>query len=247
MTQDVEDTSRLSKCGWNSFRPELFLNEPGRRSRDVGDRFLSILQEFSQGTQVLELCCGAGRLLTHLARSGYEMVGLDLSAEMLEICREEASRSGRTVDQRIRLVQADMCTFDLKQAFDFIILEDDGFVYLLTLEDQLSCLSRVRDHLIDGGYFFLSFTTPERELPNSCEVEYDPVLQVKTSQNRWENGDLNLVQEGFERRKLTYPSELELLLKSSGLEPVHRWGDLNRNAFTDPLNQEYNYLIKRTA
>lgn len=58
----MDDTSRLDRCGWSSFRPDLFLNEPGRLSRDLGDAFLKMLRDFSGGKRVLELCCGAGRI-----------------------------------------------------------------------------------------------------------------------------------------------------------------------------------------
>ena len=250
MPEPISETPRLDTCGWSSFRPELFLNEPGRKSRDVDAAFLALLRDFCSGERVLELCCGAGKLLVHLARSGYETVGLDLSPEMLDICRREVSREGVDVQARIRLIQGDMCSFDLRQAFDFIVLEDDGFVYLLTQEDQIRCLSRVRRHLADGGYFFLSFTTPDRELAATGGFDYDPITQVKTAPNRWAvadaQGKLTVVEEGFERRKLTYPCELELLLQLAGLEAVYRWGDLDRTPFSEPSTQEYHYLIRNS-
>ena len=251
MGENSVDTSRLDRCGWSSFRPELFLNEPGRKSRDEGDAFLKLLQDFCRGHHGLELCSGAGKLLIHLARNGYEVVGLDLSHEMLEICRKDMAEEDEEVQRSIRLVQGDMCTFDLGKTFDFIILEDDGFGYLLTQEDQISCLRRVRQHLSNEGYFFLSCTTPEKEWASSApgEYEYDPILQIKTAEHLWsvvdDSGNEKIVKEGFERRKLTYPCELELLLRFVGLHVVHRWGDLDRNAFVDPSKQEYNYLIRK--
>ena len=52
---------------------------------------------------ILELACGTGRVLLPLARAGREIVGLDLSAQMLARCRaalagepdEAASSSSR--------------------------------------------------------------------------------------------------------------------------------------------------------
>lgn len=40
----------------------------------------------------------------------------------------------------------------LKERFDFIIMEDDSFVYLHTGADQLACLRRVREHLGADGH-----------------------------------------------------------------------------------------------
>lgn len=249
MSDSTKDTSRLKRCGWSSFRPQLFLNEPGRKSRDLGSAFVRLLKDYSKGKRVLELCCGAGKLLIQLARQGYNVVGLDLSHKMLEVCRREVEKEPESVRKRIRLVWEDMCTFELKETYHFIILEDDGFGYLLTQEEQLACLRRVGMHLSSAGLFFLSCKTPDLELACQGPYEYDPLLQIKKETCKWdttdEQGKKMTVEEGFERRKLTYPCELELLLEIAGLVALHRWGDLDRNPFTDPSKQAYNYLIRK--
>ncbi len=45
-------SNRLQHVGWESFRPELFLGEPGRLGPDVGPRMLSLLRDFSPGDRV---------------------------------------------------------------------------------------------------------------------------------------------------------------------------------------------------
>ena len=249
MSDSTKDTSRLNRCGWSSFRPQLFLNEPGRKSRDLESAFIRLLKDYSKGKRILELCCGAGKLLIQLARQGYDVVGLDLSRKMLEVCRREVEKEPESVRKRIRLVWEDMCTFELKETYHFIILEDDGFGYLLTQEEQLACLRRVGMHLSSPGLFFLNCKTPDLELACQGSYEYDPLLQIKKEACKWdtidEHGNKRTVEEGFERRKLTYPCELELLLEIAGLETLHRWGDLDRNPFTDPSKQAYNYLIRK--
>lgn len=243
------DLSRLNACGWNSFKPALFFNDCGRKHRDVGDDFIRIINEVCAGEKILELCSGGGKLLIQLARAGFRVTGMDLSKDMLDICRKKVDNEDKVVQERIRLVQEDMCTFDIKEKFDFIILEDDGFVYLLTQEDQTSCLQQVHTHLAENGFFFLSFTTPQKELSSSSKFEYDPIRQIKTQPCVWtlvdETGQRAIAREGVERRRLTYPGELELLLKISGLQPVSRWGDLQKHPFVNPITEEYNYLIKK--
>lgn len=242
--------SRLDACGWNSFSAGLFFKDEGRRHRDIGDDLLHIIHKHCKGSKVLELCSGGGKLLLHLAKVGFTITGIDLSKDMLEICQHEINKEPKAVQDRIILIQGDMCTFDLKKKFDFIILEDDGFMYLLTKEDQLSCLERVYMHLADNGLFFLSFSTPQKELSSSGGYEYDAVSQIKTQPCEWNvvdrDGKKKIIKQGVERRRMTHPQELELLLHISKLIPVYRWGDLQMHPFTDPLAQEYNYLIKKS-
>jgi len=249
MKSRSKNLSRLDACGWSSFRPTLFFDDDGRRRRDVGDDFIRIINEICPGKMILELCSGGGKLLIQLAQAGFKVTGIDLSKDMLDICRKIVENEEKVIQERIRLVQDDICTFELKEKFDFIILEDDGFMYLLTQEDQLLCLQRVHAHLAGNGFFFLSFSTPQKELNSLGEFEYDTIHQVKTQPCVWtivdENGVRDTVREGVERRRLTYPCELELLLQISGLQPVSRWGDLQEQPFVDPFSQEYNYLIKK--
>ena len=58
---------------------------PYRERQDVGF-FVEAAKE-SEGP-VLELGCGTGRVLIPTARAGVEITGLDLSTDMLGICRK---------------------------------------------------------------------------------------------------------------------------------------------------------------
>ena len=241
--------SRLDACGWSSFRQELFINEPGRVAREVGPQVATVLDKFSPGRRVLELCSGTGRQLIALAHRGYSTVGVDLSREMLEVCRSRLRQEPERVRRCVELIHADICGFALDRTFDAVILEDDGFGYLLTRADQIACLNAVRDHLDERGVFLLCNKTPQIELSATEQYEYDAAQQVKVSRCAWtvvdDHGRRSVVKEGFERRRLTYPDELEQLLTNAGLRVLHRWGDLHMTPFTDPAEHEYCYLMDR--
>ncbi|WP_096188073.1 class I SAM-dependent methyltransferase [Evansella halocellulosilytica] len=44
---------------------------------------------------ILELACGTGRVLLHLAKNGYKITGLDMSKEMLDILKEKLMKQKR--------------------------------------------------------------------------------------------------------------------------------------------------------
>jgi len=92
------------------------------------------------GGPILELGCGTGRVLLPLARAGYEITGIDLSVGMLERCRARLQSEPPEVRDRVRLVAADMTSFDLGRRFATILCPFAGFQQLRAVEQQLACL-----------------------------------------------------------------------------------------------------------
>ena len=60
---------------------------------------------------VLDLGCGTGSMTELLAEKGYDMIGVDLSADMLEIAMDKRSRKG--LDRISSILQQDMREFEL--------------------------------------------------------------------------------------------------------------------------------------
>src|SRR3972149_872925 len=125
---------------------------PYRDRRDVSF-WVDMARE--SGGPVLEVGCGTGRVLIPTARAGVEVVGLDYSQAMLITCGEKLSREPAPVRSRVEFVLGDMRRFDLGRTFSLITTPFRPFQHLLTVEDQLSCLSCVHRHLSEGGRFVL--------------------------------------------------------------------------------------------
>ena len=60
------------------------------------------------GGPVLELGCGTGRVLIPTARQGTKVSGVDLSDDMLAICRSKLSQEAAEVQERVRIHKADI-------------------------------------------------------------------------------------------------------------------------------------------
>jgi SAM-dependent methyltransferase len=109
---------------------------------------------------VLEIGCGTGRILIPTARAGLEIVGLDLSAHMLAVCRQRLEQEDEEVQARVQLVQADMRAFELSQKYRLITIPFRPFQHLTTIEDQMACLGAIRSHLEVGSRFILDIFNP---------------------------------------------------------------------------------------
>jgi len=114
------------------------------------------------GSPVLELACGTGRITIPLAREGFEVIGLDLSAEMLRIAREKLSKERPEVSARVRLIEADMSDFALDEIVNLAFIPASSLFHLHTDEQRSSCLSCIGRHLKPGGGVIVDLTPAER-------------------------------------------------------------------------------------
>jgi len=102
---------------------------------------------------VLELGCGTGAVLAGLG-SGYSLTGIDLSSRMLERARRRCPEA--------RLLEADITRFELDETFDAVICVFDTLNHVTSLEGWETVVSKVAQHLRDGGLFFFDLNTVGR-------------------------------------------------------------------------------------
>ena len=98
---------------------------------------------------LLDLACGTGSVSVRLAAKGYEVIGVDLSPEMLS----EAQNKAYTTGQSILFLCQDMTALDLYGTVDAAVCTLDGLCHLPD-EDSLSAtLQKVSLFMNPGGVF----------------------------------------------------------------------------------------------
>ncbi|HSE39326.1 MAG TPA: class I SAM-dependent methyltransferase [Acidobacteriota bacterium] len=113
-----------------------------------------------QGSPILELGCGTGRILIPIAETGIECYGLDMYRDMLGICETKVRALGLT---NVRLQSASMDQFEYDQKFSMIYIPFRSFQHLLDPESQMRCLRLIRNHLKPDGLFILDVFAPNME------------------------------------------------------------------------------------
>ena len=97
----------------------------------------------------LDLGCGTGRMTLELARRGYDMTGVDLSAEMLNVARERADEEGLDV---LWLCQ-NMTEFELYGTVDVTLCCLDGINHLTDTASLSKTFALVHNYLSPDGLF----------------------------------------------------------------------------------------------
>lgn len=224
----------------------------------AGDVDFYVEMAKESGGPVLELGCGTGRVLLPIARAGLAATGLDLSEFMLAVLRQKLEREDSQVRDRVRIVTADMRRFDLGKSFPLITIPFRAFQHLLELDDQLSCLACIREHLAPKGHFILNVFNPSIPLmtQNPGEEQGDePEITMSDGRKvrrRWRSFDHDWHRQVFRAEliyyvkhpdgrkerlvhafplRFLYRYEAEHLLVRSGFDIEALYADFDRSSF----------------
>ena len=106
---------------------------------------------------ICDLGCGPGSMTIALAERGYDMIGVDLSSEMLTVARERAEVAG--VGDRILWLLQDITAFELFGTVEAVISCLDTMNHLTDRAAFKKCLSLVHNYLVPGGLFLFDLNS----------------------------------------------------------------------------------------
>lgn len=219
-----------------------------------------LAEEGIQDGILLDLGCGTGSVTELLAKSGFDMIGIDNSEEMLEIAIEKRGESGLDI---LYLLQ-DMREFELYGTVKGVVSICDSMNYILDEEDLLDVFKLVHNYLDNHGIFVFDMNTmykyqeiladntfaEDREessfiwgnyYDEEDEInQYDLTLFVKEEDGRYRKYEETHLQRAYEQECV------EELIKESGLELLHVY-----DAFTKDLpaedSQRIYFVCRRPA
>lgn len=154
---------------------------------------------------VLDLGCGTGSMTLELARRGYDMIGVDASADMLSVAYERKTAAGL---DRVLLLCQDMRAFELYGTVGAAVSTLDCINYLTEEGDLDKCFSLVHNYLDPGGLFLFDVNTPYKFREIFGENSY--ILEDEDCFCAWQNDydertglcrfDLSVFREGADGR-----------------------------------------------
>lgn len=195
-----------------------------------------IKQYRPQSVEVLELGSGTGKHAHLLAKLGYHTLGLERSAEMVDIANQ-------TQTENVAFKVADITDFELNRSFDVALSLFHVISYLTDNDSLINTFKNVYRHLNQGGLFIfdvwhspaVNFQVPEKRSKtlqdehihvtrhaepvidreqNIVEVNYEITVEDLKS------GQKTTFGENHPMRHFSKP-EIELLAYATGFEVLH--------------------------
>jgi SAM-dependent methyltransferase len=170
----------------SGFPPETARMPWADRTEMEVERALAMLKP-AGGERVLDLACGTGRHSRELRRRGFEVVGVDISPELLEMAEREASEAGL----EITFMQADLRELELSEEFDLVLSLNDGAVgYFETDEENRRTFEVVARALRSGGGHLMQLPNvlhAEKSLPAKSWIVGESTLEL--SDHHWNAED----------------------------------------------------------
>jgi SAM-dependent methyltransferase len=206
---------------------------------------------------VAELGCGTGTMTELLAEAGYDMIGIDNSADMLDVAREKLYELDFEGEPPILYLEQDMRAFELFGTVRALVSVCDSMNYLLTEEDLLKVFRLANNYLDREGLFIFDMKTAYfyenimgnrtiTDVREDCAMIWDNTYEPQTAVNRYqltlfsqtEDGLYERAEELHQQRAYTVET-IKALIEQAGLTFVAAYDAFTHNPPTPTSERIY--------
>jgi SAM-dependent methyltransferase len=225
--------------GW--FGKEYLLVYPHRNEAEA-QRQIDFLQKYlaiPKDAKILDLCCGNGRHALELKKLGYDVVGIDLSEELLDVAQKKALED----DIDLKLVRCDMREIPYNDYFDLIVQFFTSFGYFESDDENQKVLSAISKSLKIGGKFLIDYLNPDCVVKNLIQKDEKMISDFLLIQERWVdnstrrvNKKITMTKDGKssvfnESVRLYTLNEIREMAGKDGLKLTDIYGDFDGSKY----------------
>lgn len=201
-----------NEFGWNYY-PEVF-----------GEQLMIWLRQNGISPKnAMDLACGTGILCRILRENGIAASGMDFSAGMIEIARQNDPAGHYDI--------ADMITYRPDFQFDLVTCTGDAINHIASLDNVAQIFQNVYSYTVPGGYFIFDILN-EHEISDSepFEMDFSSTTRVWFQMTRSDKSSVNLKIRVYENGTLQFeeniretvhdPLTICRLLQQAGFEVI---------------------------
>jgi SAM-dependent methyltransferase len=206
-------------------------------SRSVTEDVAFYLEEARKAAPpVVELGVGTGRIAVPIAADGIQVIGVDSSPGMLEVCRERAHVAG--ADGLVDLRLGDLRDPPVSERVELVVCPFRSYLHLHDNEERLVALRAARELLRDGGRLIFDVFAPgdddiaethgrwlEREPGIFERADWDRAARMLTLSVRGPEGETTMALAWLSAE------EWRTLIEAAGFEVEALYGWFDRRPF----------------
>lgn len=202
-------------------------------------RINALLQKHKPGCKlIVDLACGTGSLSVRLSKLGYDVIGVDRSAEMLSVAMSKG-------DPSILWLCQSMQQLDLYGTIDAVVCTLDSVNHITDEKELEKAFSRVSLFLEPDGVFIFDANTPYKhhEVLASNVFVFDTDDVYCVWQNETQGDTTQITLDFFEQEDGVYyrtaesfceraysDAQLERMLDSCGMKIIEKYDGYSENA-----------------
>jgi 2-polyprenyl-3-methyl-5-hydroxy-6-metoxy-1,4-benzoquinol methylase len=187
--------------------------------------------------KVLDMAAGAGRHAINFARRGFKVIAVDLSKNLLNVAKKNASVNDFDID----FIHSDIRKFETSDRFDLVLNLFTSIGYFDNDEENIELLRKAYNLLKTGGYFVLDYFNRNYLETNLVSSSVETIRGSVIYQNRSIRGDrvikeISIRKNGdtkkyFESVRMFSYNELQTELENTGFKISSTFGDLDGKPF----------------
>ncbi len=198
---------------------------------------------------ILDLACGKGRHSIFLANKGYQVTGVDLSAQSIAHAQAFAH-------EKLHFHQHDMRAPLVNQSFDYIFNLFTSFGYFENSQDNHKVLKSIYQALQKDGTLLIDFMNANKVIANLVKEETKVVDDISFDLQRSVQDQKIVKDIRFQYQEQDYHfqekvqalqlEDFEELLQTNHFKIMHQFGDYQLNPY-DPIHSDRLILIAQKA
>jgi ubiquinone/menaquinone biosynthesis C-methylase UbiE len=233
----------MSTEWWQTFFSGIVLDMWQQAIPEVCTRveaeFISSLLHLPPGARILDAPCGEGRIARELVAKGYQLTGVDMAQDFLEVARTKAQQRSLT----IAFEQGDVRSLGFVDDFDGAICWGNSFGYFDDAGNTAMLQSLARALKLGGRLVLDASNNAESQLPNFQQREWAKIGNILfLEENEFDHAQgrmithYTFVRDGKEEtrtgshRIYTY-REICHMLEGAGFAQVKSYASLSKDPF----------------
>ena len=212
----------------------------------------------TKSDEIIEVGCGTGRVLNHFLQNNFNITGVDISSEMLEIAKNKLVPYIN--DKKLTLINHDFSENTLQKRFNKALVTFYTFNYII--DRPVVFLQNIRKCMRKSGKIYLDMFYPFSFIDPSIENKWTE-KEFKIKGRTIILKDKRYVKDNLEYRKQVYlekgkeitietlrkyysPLDIGIILKNAGFSDINYSYTYNRSLFTGEITEKklnHNFVV----